>query len=777
MTEQLVDRSVTNKVLLKVHEDGLEKNQWELNERLKCLVALSAPTHQPGSIAETCKPVGNEITQSSFPPSILAKDSRTLENSQGVEAASASEMVPPLTRSSSTTSAVSHSNPSSSTTDKSLDSGTSYVTTIGSTGTSEDPEVCELVKGVFVAPKQPIPGDHLEQWNSIKSRLEDALLNLFKPKAGLDPSLSLEFVMAGPSKAPLKPSILLTCCNEPHRKHLKRLLKSQKWLASTGYHLIVVVDPIQQLSSIQRRDESSSFDHNNKLALGLGLGLGMGFIVLCLLTVTSIVLWRRRYLSKGASARETDENGNRILCWIRAQDSGGTAPVVVSRLTSDATTCCATVFEADSRVDVTEPAASSTRTASFNGNINKLPEFTQKLPLRVYAQADSPYRHSLCGVPALAYKSGSRHTYFTIGGMILVNGTMFGLTTGHSFEYLNREQCTPENGPISTTGPDPRWDSDSDSDLDSASPWVSFGQESEDNTTIAIEVISSTHQPKDEVDRIPSFSSGSGSNCHSHPTKANELLSKGLYIGTVKSLDVMTCNHKPNNAKLDWAMIELDEYQRWTVNALYEDSSNPEEILEMAEATHLEDGEVTVTAGFTGLTQGWLRQSPVMVRIRSRTYEAQQIILENHLVRGDSGAWVVRNGMFCGHIIAQKTLSPVAYMLPAQSLLEDIKRCMNTSNVSLPGSSIETKVATTYDTPSDGNQPAHINQPVNQSTKRPGFSTSHGLLLQSTYQMEEAWPNEPSIELADLLPTLNTPKSALNQAHEGPVLSTVAEPL
>ncbi|KAK8868527.1 RING finger protein B [Apiospora arundinis] len=61
----------------------------------------------------------------------------------------------------------------------------------------------------------------------------------------------------------------------------------------------------------------------------LGVVLGLVFITA---VVVLVMLYRRRKLLRrsGMSARETDENGNRILSWIRGQDSNGKAPTVTT---------------------------------------------------------------------------------------------------------------------------------------------------------------------------------------------------------------------------------------------------------------------------------------------------------------------------------------------------------------------------------------------------------------------------------------------------------------
>lgn len=106
----------------------------------------------------------------------------------------------------------------------------------------------QVEKGVFVSPTSKMSEEDLAVWKDIRKRLDDTLKNLFRPEPGLDPSVSLEFMVAGPSKSKLRPSIIIVCCNEPNRRRLKKMLKTQKWIAAYGYFCLVVVNPLEELS-------------------------------------------------------------------------------------------------------------------------------------------------------------------------------------------------------------------------------------------------------------------------------------------------------------------------------------------------------------------------------------------------------------------------------------------------------------------------------------------------------------------------------------------------
>jgi len=60
-------------------------------------------------------------------------------------------------------------------------------------------------------------------------------------------------------------------------------------------------------------------------------------------------------------------------------------------------------------------------------------------------------------------------------------------------------------------------------------------------------------------------------------------------------------------------------------------------------------------------------------------------------VGGDSGAWVIDNdsGNVCGHVLAWCERWKIAYICPADVLLEDMQRTLGASKICLPGSDLE----------------------------------------------------------------------------------------
>ncbi len=122
--------------------------------------------------------------------------------------------------------------------------------------TVPDPVIYQFEKDVFISPGMLIAAEDREAWKHIGSRLIDTLEHLFKPQSGMNPVV--EFMMAGRSPTQLRPSIMIICCTKPHKAEIKRIVKTQKWIASHKYPCLVLIDPIQKLSALRARDNGQT---------------------------------------------------------------------------------------------------------------------------------------------------------------------------------------------------------------------------------------------------------------------------------------------------------------------------------------------------------------------------------------------------------------------------------------------------------------------------------------------------------------------------------------
>ncbi len=174
----------------------------------------------------------------------------------------------------------------------------SNVPIVPKVSTIPDPVIYQFEKDVFISPGMVIATEDREAWKHIGSRLIDTLGHLFKPQSGMNPVV--EFMMAGRSPTQLRPSIMIICCSKPHKAEIKKIVKTQKWIASHSYPCLVLVDPIQKLSALRARDNgqttsSIAVSHTSEIIGGVVGG------ILGLVLVVSVVwfwLFRRRKVTK-----------------------------------------------------------------------------------------------------------------------------------------------------------------------------------------------------------------------------------------------------------------------------------------------------------------------------------------------------------------------------------------------------------------------------------------------------------------------------------------------
>jgi len=123
---------------------------------------------------------------------------------------------------------------------------TSLSASTPSTSQYSDPlTVYELAKSVFVSPQMEINSRDRKSWeNKMKGRLLNSLNHKFQAARGSEPSLILEFMMAGPERyaASMRPTIILTCFHENNEKKLNKIMKKEDWLYEHSYPWVVVLD-------------------------------------------------------------------------------------------------------------------------------------------------------------------------------------------------------------------------------------------------------------------------------------------------------------------------------------------------------------------------------------------------------------------------------------------------------------------------------------------------------------------------------------------------------
>lgn len=264
--------------------------------------------------------------------------------------------------------------------------------------------------------------------------------------------------------------------------------------------------------------------------------------------------------------------------------------------------------------------------------------------------------------------------YCTLGGLLLVNGQVMGMTAGHPFLM---------NGGWPTSLNEENADDDTSSTASSETFVFNMGTDETDRTDVPTKSSpTSWNQAREHISQT--FLSQNW-RCeenviHTQPTADN--------IGT--DTDTYT--------SLDWALLK----------------ALPASIIERPNQTcsgaAIEElalgsvyGAVSISLADVGPQSGYLHPSTVTIKVERWILEAQLITLDSVLrmclisplnclktdkhvfvAAGCSGAWVILEGKLCGCIVMARTDVPWAYMVPIGPIMDNIRTMLQTDNVRLP---------------------------------------------------------------------------------------------
>lgn len=141
------------------------------------------------------------------------------------------------------------------------------------------------------------------------------------------------------------------------------------------------------------------------------------------------------------------------------------------------------------------------------------------------------------------------------------------------------------------------------------------------------------------------------------------------------------------------------------VNTLVTPTNDHLETKSFLNGAAMTGGEVWINAGSSGPVKGWLVDCPALLRRHGKIFEVFQVIpdqplgtrissgLKYHLhpadrssseAPGDSGSWVLRANVLCGHIMASRKSVPWLYVLPISEILAEAKANMSCQDITLP---------------------------------------------------------------------------------------------
>ncbi|KAG4438274.1 hypothetical protein IFR05_006256 [Cadophora sp. M221] len=263
-----------------------------------------------------------------------------------------------------------------------------------------------------------------------------------------------------------------------------------------------------------------------------------------------------------------------------------------------------------------------------------------------------------CGIAArvkshsLRLPSSEEWIPFTLGGLISLGPQLCFLTAGHPFRERSGAQqhsALSDDDTEAESSSDSLSDSDQESSHSSCSSVLKGRLQGCDDGNVL----------KPEHDEGVPFTALPDAQVYGQLPRP---LSK-YDMMTNKNIALSSDDYYENP---DWALVYIPVDQSIVLpnTVAIPDQPAPTVIGDWIPRSDLVTGTVWVAAG-SGLQKGTLMATPASVFAWGSFRDVRQILLDP---RGDSGSWVVRDGMLCGYIVAGRDFQPWAYMV----LIEDI---------------------------------------------------------------------------------------------------------
>jgi ankyrin repeat protein len=329
----------------------------------------------------------------------------------------------------------------------------------------------------------------------------------------------------------------------------------------------------------------------------------------------------------------------------------------------------------------------------------------------------------------------SQGAFCTLGGLILVEGFAFGITVEHAFHggfedsgLRIADEDALESGADSSYGDDEI----------SRSPFVSFDRES--NVDTSENSFQSQHEPA----RLPYVDATDQRRDNPTPHSSEEYDEGMVYRRIGKALPSIGRDGLTTQCSYDWTLIDIDDPSCFFPNKIKLPGQTEPKVIEDVVPEGLQaEGHVDVVLVGGGVSSGRLTSSPTLFKVGDLVMDTRLIIMDDKLGKhvyglpdaifmltecyftayGDSGAWVLRDGKLCGHIIGGKGYLPWAYMVPIHQIMREIKLAFGTNDVCLPRNMNEFRIRMPWQEPDsetkvdpDGDEKGLIVSPT-QSTR------------------------------------------------------------
>lgn len=236
----------------------------------------------------------------------------------------------------------------------------------------------------------------------------------------------------------------------------------------------------------------------------------------------------------------------------------------------------------------------------------------------------------------MSQRGVERRSYATLGGVIAIGGTLYGMTTAHTFLADLQKQAPSSISNCSDDTDDSSHVTTSDADTD---------------ISAAVESI--------------------------HPSSVDALHFETLY-NSLRLQSRMVWSFQGQVLGTDHTVESTFKISDWVVFAIGQTLTLPnlhksQELLSFIPEPELTPGEVSVLCEVDGCYNGFLTLSNASVHTINGAMIVREVLLDSPLPLGSSGAWIIRGDRTCGYVVAITRRGLSCFMIPIERAFQEIE--------------------------------------------------------------------------------------------------------
>ena len=298
----------------------------------------------------------------------------------------------------------------------------------------------------YILPSMAVSQVILDRWEShVKERLEDAICQTLRDSQTGDGGVTIDCLMAGPTKSDLRPTVVVACHTESLRRTLIKKIKNFVWISESELEWLVIFSPTAMLST-------STAD-----IVGIAIGGGSMLLIVVVLGVMAVVDFRRRHEWRSQSQQGFVGESVLPAAETLAEAERRREERIPSWTTRRVTFHNLSDISRPGIDDITELPSnpiSNEINSIFTNRRNETAPIVMNPYQKYLKMMDTKASIIVCNdltpfiakyrtilrtnsLRELTCKTGS--CISTLGGLIVIDGNVFALTVAHTFQHNNED--------------------------------------------------------------------------------------------------------------------------------------------------------------------------------------------------------------------------------------------------------------------------------------------------------------------------------------------------